>query len=98
MNADVGEVVVLEGGQEDPSRVVGGRSREPRLGKDPDSNDDRTDVPFFLGLFYIVGSFFIIDHFESNDVYRRKEDLETPLKKLNANDMININGPCGCPE
>src|SRR5712672_1231168 len=65
---DVGESEVLEKGKEDHRQVASVRGGEPRFGKDPDPNDDRTDFPFF-----------IIHPLEANGLYRRKEHLEITL-------------------
>jgi hypothetical protein len=42
---------------------------------------------FTLGFFFVLGRFF--DLLETNDVYRRKTDLEIPVSKLY--DMMDIN-------
>jgi hypothetical protein len=44
---------------------------------------------FTLGVFFVLGRFVDLDLLETNDVYRRKEDLEIPVSKLY--DMMDIN-------
>jgi hypothetical protein len=69
---------------------VGSRSGG-RLGKDANPDRDRTDDRFlslalfiiFLTLFFVLERFVDLDHLETNNVYRRKEDLEIPVGKLN---------------
>jgi hypothetical protein len=70
---------------------VGSRSGG-RPGGDTNPNGDRTDDRFLqrlsLALFFTLGVFFILRRFvdldllETNDVYRRKADLEMPVSKL----------------
>jgi hypothetical protein len=81
VDVDVGNIEDLEKLQEVLSRVVGSSSGEPRVGKDSNPNGDRTDMGF---KFFI----FILDRFEANGVYRRKEDLEIPLNKLDQWDKF----------
>jgi len=44
---------------------------------------------FVLTLFFVLGRIVEPDLLETNDVYCRKEDLETPVNKLY--DMMDIN-------
>jgi hypothetical protein len=44
---------------------------------------------FTLGVFFVLGRFVDLDLLETNDVYRRKEDLEIAVSKLY--DMMDIN-------
>lgn len=66
-----------------------------RLGEDANPNGDRTDDRFLsLALFFTLGVFVLgrfvdLDLLETNDVYRRKADLEIPVSKLY--DMMDIN-------
>jgi hypothetical protein len=67
---------------------VGSRSGG-RLGGDANPNGDRTDNRFLslalfftLSVFFILGRFVDLDLLETNDVYRRKVDLEIPVSKL----------------
>ena len=73
---------------------MGSRSRG-RIGKDANPDGDRTDdrflsldrffvlVRFFtLGFFFILRRFVDPDLLETNDIYRRKEDLEILVSKL----------------
>ncbi len=68
-----------------------------RLRGDANPNGDRTDDRFLslnrffiFALFFTPGVFFdLLDHLETDDVYRRKADLEIPVGKLY--DMVNIN-------
>ena len=67
---------------------MGGRSGG-RLREDANPNGDRTDDRFLSlalfftpGVFFILGRFVDLDLFETNDVYRRKADLEIPVSKL----------------
>ena len=66
---------------------MGGRSGG-RLGEDANPNGDRN---WFLSLFFFlaVGLFVDINPLETNDVDRRKADLEIPVSRLY--DMMNIN-------
>jgi hypothetical protein len=86
VDIDVGDLVVLEKGQDVLSRVVGSRSGG-RLGGDANPNGDRTDDRFLsLGLFFTLGLYFLrrfvdLDLLETNDVYRCKADLEIPVSK-----------------
>jgi hypothetical protein len=62
---------------------VGSRSGG-RLGEDANPNGDRTGDRFpslalfffTLGVFFVLGRFVDLDLLETNDVYRRKADLE----------------------
>ena len=74
---------------------MGSRSGS-RLGEDTNPNGDRTDDRFLslalfftLGVFFVLGRFVDLDLLETNDVYRRKADLEIPVGKLY--DMMDIN-------
>jgi hypothetical protein len=74
---------------------VGSRSGG-RLRGDANPNGDRTGDRFLsLALFFTLGVFFVLglfvhpDLLETNDVYRRKADLEIPVSKLY--DMMDIN-------
>lgn len=68
-----------------------------RPGEDASPNRDRTDDRFLsLALFFfILVLFFVLERFvdlnrlETNNVYRRKADLEIPVSKLN--DTMDIN-------
>lgn len=67
-----------------------------RLGEDANPNGDRTGDRFLsLALFFTLALFFDLGRFadlgllETNDVYRRKADLEIPVGKLY--DMMDIN-------
>jgi hypothetical protein len=67
-----------------------------RLGEDANPNGDRTDDRFLslalfftLGVFVVLGRFVDLDLLKTNDVYRRKADLEIPVSKLY--DMMDIN-------
>jgi hypothetical protein len=44
---------------------------------------------FTLSVFFVLGRFVDLDFLETNDVYRRKADLEIPVSKLY--DMMDIN-------
>jgi hypothetical protein len=50
---------------------------------------------FTLGVFFVLGRFVDLDLLETNDVYRRKADLEIPVSKFY--DVIGINLPCERP-
>jgi IS4 transposase len=80
---------------------MGGRSGGS-AGEDANPNSDRTDHRFLnlslfvtialfftLEVFFVLGRFVDLDLLETNDVYRRKEDLEIPVSKLY--DMMDIN-------
>ena len=74
---------------------MGGRSRG-RLGKDTNPDSDGAGNRFLsltlfftLGVFFVLGRFVDLDLLETNDVYRRKEDLEIPVSRLY--DMMDIN-------
>jgi hypothetical protein len=74
---------------------VGSRSGG-RLGEDANPNRDRTgdwflslNLFFTLGVFFVLGRFVDVDLLETNDVYRRKADLEIPVSELY--DMMDIN-------
>ena len=80
---------------------MGGRSGGC-AGEDANPNSDRTDDRFLnlslfitIALFFAPGLFFVLRRFvdldllETNNVYRRKEDLEIPVSKLY--DMMDIN-------
>ena len=65
-------------------------------GEDANPNGDRTDDRFLslalfftIALFFVLGRFVDLDLLETNDVYRRKADLEIPVSKLY--DMMDIN-------
>ena len=73
-----------------------------RIGENANPNGDRTDDRFLghafffiLALFFTLGVFFVLGRFvdlgllETNDVYRRKADLEIPVSKLY--NMVDIN-------
>lgn len=67
-----------------------------RFGEDANPNRDGTedrflsqDRFFILALFFVLGLFFDLDLLETNDVYRRKANLEIPVSKLC--DMMDIN-------
>ena len=73
-----------------------GSSRGGRLREDADPNRDGTENRllglnrfFILALFFVVGCFVNLDVLETNDVYRRKANLEIPTNKLY--DMMDIN-------
>lgn len=75
--------------------MVGSRSGG-RLGEDANPNRDGTedrflslDRFFILALFFVVGRFVDLDVLETDDVYRRKANLEIPVSKLY--DMMDIN-------
>jgi hypothetical protein len=74
---------------------VGSRSGG-RLWEDANPNRDRTGDRFLnltlfftLGVFFVLGCFVDVDLLETNDVYRRKVDLDIPVGKLC--DMMDIN-------
>ena len=80
---------------------MGGRSGGS-AGEDANPNGDRTDDQFLNlalfftialffapGVFFILGRFVDLDLLETNNVYRRKADLEIPVSKLY--DMMDIN-------
>ena len=59
-----------------------------RLGEDPNPNGDRTNdrvfslaLFFTLGVFFVLGRFVDLDLLETNDVYRRKADLEIAVSE-----------------
>ena len=57
-----------------------------------DGTDDRflsLDRFFILALFFVLERFVDFDVLETNDVYRRKANLEIPVGKLY--DMVDIN-------
>lgn len=73
-----------------------GSSSGGRLGEDANPNRDGTengllnlDRFFILALIFVVGCFINLDVLETNDIYRRKANLEIPVSKLY--DMMDIN-------
>ena len=67
-----------------------------RLGEDANPNRDGTqdrflilDRFFILALFFVLGRFVDLDVLETNDIYRRKANLEIPIGKLY--DIMDIN-------
>ena len=70
MDVDVGDLKILEKGENDLRRVVGGRSGESRLEMNANPNHDRTDFLFIANLF------------DANGLDRREVDLETTLDEL----------------
>ena len=68
-----------------------------RLGEDANPNSDGTDdrflslYRFFIGVFFVLARFVDLDHLETNDVYRRKADLEIPVSKFCDTIGIPIN-------
>jgi hypothetical protein len=66
------------------------------VGEDANPNGDRTDDRFLslalffaIALFFVLGRFVDLDLLETNDVYRRKADLEISVSKLY--DVMDIN-------